>query len=258
MKNGFVRGACFLLAGLPAWAEVPLAGGTFEDLATALASPAEVRVLEIKQGDPNVGRIAELSECVNLEKLVLHRCNLSEFPDLSKLPRLTYLDLSFNAFDHVPETVTKLSGLQSFAMFGNRLSELPNGIEGLKELRYLFLGQNPDLNIEDAIVKLKPLDKLENLGFGGIAISSLPAAIGELKSLKLLWLANTGLHTLPETISRLDNLETLVLTGCKFERLPEVVERLPRLQSVVLKGNPVSEEEIDRIKARFPDLQIRR
>jgi len=258
MKNGIVWGTSLVLAMLPAWSQDQTESGTFQDLATALASPETVKILEIKEGDPDIDRIGELRKCVSLEKLVLHHCGLREFPDLSNLPWLTHLDVSFNEFDQVPETITNLSGLKSFAMFENQLERLPKSIGKMKSLKHLFLGKNPNLDIEDAIDKLKPLQKLENLGFGGIAMTSLPEAIGELNGLTLLWIANTGLRSLPDSLSKLKNLETLVLSGCKFDRLPNVVERLSQLKTIVLTDNPMNDDEIDRIEALLPDLKITR
>ena len=46
------------------------------------------------------------------------------------------------------------------------------------------------------------------------------------------------------------------ISNNRISSLPESLLRLPKLKRIFLKGNPISDEEIDRIMHIRPDLEI--
>jgi internalin A len=77
---------------------------------------------------------------------------------------------------------------------------------------------------------------LDNMNLG-----LLPDCIGNLTSLKELYLANNQLTTLPESIGNLSDLEYLWLFGNQLTTLPESIGNLTDLITLGFSSNQLTE-----------------
>ena len=94
----------------------------------------------------------------------------------------------------------------------------------------------------------------ENIGY--LELEELPDLIGELESLKELFLCETGLKKLPGSMLSLKNLKILSLTGNPQLRLPDFLWDLKSLEILNLSNNkltilPESIENLENIKELY-------
>ena len=76
------------------------------------------------------------------------------------------------------------------------------------------------------------------LRLAGLGLSSLPAALGRLQSLKLLDLRSNQLAELPAAFGQLQSLKVLNLSDNQLTELPEELGSLAALEKLDLDGNP--------------------
>ena len=142
--------------------------------------------------------------------------------EISKLKKLTFLDLSDNSLTGLPSEIGQLTNLKTLVLRNNKLTSLPNTIGNLKNLTLLDLSY---------------IGQAQNSGNGYRIISStlrsLPNEIGNLVNLTTLSLReNSGLTALPNTIGNLTNLTSLDLSGCKLTSLPSTIGNLTNLKTL--------------------------
>ena len=78
------------------------------------------------------------------------------------------------------------------------------------------------------------------LDLSGKKLTSLPAEIGELKSLTALYLSNNQLTSLPAEIAELKNLTVLFLFGNQLTSVPAEIAELKNLIKLDLSGNQLT------------------
>lgn len=116
-------------------------------------------------------------------------------------------------------------------------------------------------SLEDA---LKEPEKVKNLAINTWVskkpkLDSIPAAIGKLKNLRVLFLTDQNLSTLPKEVAQLTQLEELSLAGNQFKTLPDCVyelAKLKKLKELILFDNPLTKEEIKKIKQSFKNVKV--
>lgn len=69
--------------------------------------------------------------------------------------------MSQNALAELPEAITRLTGLISLKLWGNRLTEVPEAITRLAGLTSLRLSHNPLTEVPEAITRLTRLTSLD-------------------------------------------------------------------------------------------------
>lgn len=128
-----------------------------------------------------------------------------------QFPRLRILNLPTCHLTELPEGIGKLTQLKHLELKKNELTCLPKSISKLVNLEYLDLSENQ--------------------------ICYLPESIGNLTQLYSLYLHGNQLHRLPESIGRLTQLQTLVLSDNQLKRLPESISNLTQLQLLWAERN---------------------
>lgn len=154
---------------------------------------------------------------------------------LSKFQHLRFLDLSDSEISELPERIGRLKQLRYLSLKSNDyIKRLPNSICKLRSLEALLIGRCKKLQ------KLpKDLKQMVSLRYLWITTkqTSLPTdAVGSLKCLRVLFITDCeNLESWPEDITGLKNLKTLVIRNCQqLDSLPESMKFLPALESVVI------------------------
>jgi hypothetical protein len=135
----------------------------------------------------------------------------------------------------------RISGL---SLYDCKLTEIPEGIEELINLKNLYLGNNQLTNLPEWIKELINLQKLD-LSFN--KLTSLPEGIRVLINLEVLDLSDNKLTSLPEGISELKNLQSLYLGYNGLTSLPEWIKELKKLRSEYYQGNQFTSQNINNV-----------
>ncbi|XP_028393150.1 malignant fibrous histiocytoma-amplified sequence 1 homolog [Dendronephthya gigantea] len=221
----------------------------------------------------------ELGNLVNLEHLVLCRCENEVDPDarcikipctLKNLKNLRVLDLRNNPLGTFPQQITELlnleelhlsnctllgvpdelallQSLKTLDLSSNMFSTLPIAITQLRNLNILYLS---DGQLQSLCGEIKNLVNLERLQLTNNNLSSLPEGLFELVNLKKLYLNSNKLTSLHENVANLVKLEYLVLNQNKLTKIPESIGKLKELRYLNLHENMLYKlpEEITNLK----------
>ncbi len=144
--------------------------------------------------------LPEVTGLAELRKLDLSVNKLKSFPDVSKLTRLSWVELGHNLFTTVPKEICNIQNLEVRS----------------SSLSFLFVSH---------LLQCKVLNLFRN------KLTSIAPEIGQLTRLKKLYLSYNQLHnnSLPDTMSKLTSLEELFLSGNQFSVVPEVVCKISSL-----------------------------
>ncbi|GLU23382.1 hypothetical protein SLE2022_393960 [Rubroshorea leprosula] len=119
-----------------------------------------LKILDLSR-NCNLGRLpSSISKLENLSTLLLENClSLKKVPCLSNLKGLTKLNLSGTSIEELPQGLDMLTNLK-YLWLGGRLSEVPDGLLGnLSKLQYLGV----DLRISLKWKEIRRLLRLESL-----------------------------------------------------------------------------------------------
>ena len=151
-----------------------------------------------------------------LRVLDLYDNKLNETSDLQNLECLTALielDLSYNRFTNLPDSLSSLDTLEELELRGNPLGDASNFsiLTHLPKLATLGLSQTNLTNLPDS---LSPLDTLEELDLNAnpLGDASNFSILTQFPKLATLGLYATNLTNLPDSLSPLDTLEELDLS----------------------------------------------
>ncbi|KAI4312711.1 hypothetical protein MLD38_037511 [Melastoma candidum] len=127
------------------------------------------------------------------------------------LPNLRYLGLRWTILDSLPESVSKLSRLETLDLKHTNVTGLPSSILGLKYLRHLYLNEGSFDKCNPTECCLGSIQTLWGLSIG--AKSSFLTVLGKLTGLKKLGLTcyEPVIQEVMKNISTMTKLESLQL-----------------------------------------------
>ncbi len=228
----------------------------YKKLPKALAKMPQLEALEIVNV-PALRDISLVSELPNLRHLRIYGCSkVEDFSALAALDKLEELHLESFWWDAIPDVLSALPSLRRLNLGGSVrddtdlsvLREMPEleslslqwselqktppefaGLVGLRKLKF----EHCEFESFDSIAALKNLEVLDTYGLQNEAV---PAAIGELRSLRFLALKQ--MENLSD-ISALRGLEIdrLDLSGNGFEATPPELGELTSLRELKLGGS---------------------
>jgi len=135
--------------------------------------------------------------------------------------------------------LSQLSNTESTSLNLSRsgLTEIPEEVFSMKQLKVLKLYGN---KIDSISPKIAQLENLEKLYIGKNKITYFPPEIGLLKHLKLLSAQYNDIKYLTSAIGRLENLEQLILNQNQLIGLPVEIGKLVNLKVLQLRFNWIS------------------
>ena len=163
------------------------------------------------------------------------------------------LDLRDQGFVTIPESVMQLEKLTKLVFTSNRLTTLPGSIGKLKNLTTLTLTNNKIASLPQGIAQLQ---NLKFLRMNSNHLKVFPESLTQLQNLFYVYLKNNQIKTLPQSIAQLQKLRTLYLDNNRLTSLPEGIAQLKGLRTLSLKGNPISAEELQKIREWLPGCNV--
>jgi Leucine-rich repeat (LRR) protein len=213
--------------------------------------------LQIESLDDIINDILKFKE--TLEYLWLDRNKLKDLPTAFKeLYNLKALSLGFNfSLEKYPEVISDLSNLEQLNLNSAKFQNLENSIVNLKKLTRLDLTSNKLLNDISMVYNMESLEILKIPRCPNISISK---EIKNLKSLKELFIIS-DFNSLPDelfSLSSIENLHTIeIKLGDKIEKLSSLTNLkefnfnglsvedqrtfMPKLQSILPIGCKINE-----------------
>eukprot|EP01112_Ceratiomyxa_fruticulosa_P011838 TRINITY_DN324_c0_g3_i1.p1 TRINITY_DN324_c0_g3~~TRINITY_DN324_c0_g3_i1.p1 ORF type:complete len:768 (+),score=115.97 TRINITY_DN324_c0_g3_i1:217-2520(+) len=160
--------------------------------------------------------------------------------EITQLPLLETLNLSFNRIHTLPPTIYKLSSLVKLNVSENNLEDLPESLGLMTKLQRLDVSHN---NLKELPSSMNGLHSLYKFKAAHNKITGFPAGFFEgLKSLEHLDLQENCLHEIPETVSFLgSHLKSLCINNNKLEFLPESLGSLTLLRRLSAHCNRLRE-----------------
>jgi hypothetical protein len=138
----------------------------------------------------------------------------------------------------LPESLGRLTQLKDLALGLNQLTALPEWLGRLTQLQKLYLFQNQLTVLPEWLGRLTQLQRLD-LSYN--QLTALPESLGRLTQLKTLDFSGDQLTVLPESLGKLTQLQELNLSGNRLTALPESLGELTQLQTLYLGRNQLTE-----------------
>ena len=162
--------------------------------------------------------------------------------------KLTQLDLSGLGLEELPPEIGKCTQLETLLLggkfdeqkrewVGKKLSEFPDAVLQLTNLKILNLSRNQITAIPEAIGQLSNLTQLK---LSGNQITSIPEALEQLSNLTRLELSENQITSIPEALGQLSNLTRLSLSLNNITSIPEALGQLSNLTNLSLGGNQIT------------------
>ena len=143
-----------------------------------------------------------------------------------------------------------------------KLSDLPEEIIQLQNLRELYLGSN---QLKELPASFGQLKNLSYLSLSENQLKELPTSFGQLQNLSYLSLGNNQLKELPASFGQLQNLSWLDLDYNQLNKLPTSFGQLKNSCQLLICGNPlktppleIAEKGIKAIRNYFESLEFQK
>ena len=189
-------------------------------------------------------------------KLDLRKIKLTELPEtLRKLSQLQSLNISATQLTTLPEWLGQLTQLQTLYLNDNKLTELPETLGQLTWLQKLSLQGNKLTELPESLSQLRELRLLDvqlNL------LVQLQESLFNLNKLQVLYIGSNRLKILPEWLGRLNKLQTLGISSSNITSLPQWILNLTLLENLWCRYNNLTAlpdwiNQITKLKALYID-----
>lgn len=154
----------------------------------------------------------ELSKIDSLLDLKIHNNNMTSIPSsIKKMNKLKHLEIEVDSLVYISEHVTALQNLESISLRFRTLTNIEPIQRMISEntsLTYISIKRGDLQNGIDFICNLK---KLEVLQLGHCNIDEVPECIGDINTLKWLYLSDNNIYFLPKSMKQLENLFIIIL-----------------------------------------------
>lgn len=149
----------------------------------------------------------------------------------------TELYLSYCNITELPEALFQLTQLRELFLTGNEIECIPEDILKLSQLRVLDVSGNRIRTLPDTITTLSRLQRLE---LASNELTQLPESIEKLRNLDYLDCFGNQLNSLPEGLTKCHNLTVLRLAENELETLPASLGALSQLRILDLTDNELT------------------
>ncbi|XP_075043605.1 leucine-rich repeat-containing protein 10B [Mixophyes fleayi] len=163
------------------------------------------------------------------------------------------LELSGRKMARLPASVCTLTDrLYKLYLSGTMVSELPDDLYQLSNLRTLALDANRLPELPDAVCSLPHLGRLY---LGANRLQGLPPAFARLQTLRTLWIERNFLHHFPSVLLSMPALRCLQMGDNRLKGLPgDIATCMPGLRGLWLYGNRL--ERVPKVLLRLHGLEI--
>ena len=116
-------------------------------------------------------------------------------------------------------------------------------------------------SLEEALKDPKKVKSLKvNPWQHGISMDELPASIGELENIEVLFLTGQAFHSIPPEIAKLKKLRELGFAESELTSIPDDLFELTQLKELILLNTTLSEEYKEKIrpilKEKLPKTKV--
>lgn len=208
--------------------------------------------------DQNIEMIEVNENLGNLHKLkyLSFRRNkkLKDLPSsIGNLKCLEQIIMSGAGFTRIREELSSCLNLVNITANASKIRTIPENIGNLKHLKVLNLAYN---QIESLPQSIGELGELDDLSLGWNELTDLPQSLSNLVDLYSISLELNRFKFVPEEILKLKGLRYLDLHNNNFIIIPLEVANLPNLKRVFVDHELISDQNIDSLKKRNPDLTV--
>ena len=144
-------------------------------------------------------------------------------------PNLVELDLRSNELTDLPDELAELRNLRNIRLNYNKFEHIPKVLTKLKRLTKLELGGNLLRDVDYAVGDLPAA--LRDLDISGNRVQTVHPAMAKCVKLTYLNLENNLLVTLPEEMGEMENLSVLDLSNNQLASLPDTFGGCARLDA---------------------------
>lgn len=156
---------------------------------------------------------------------------------LDNLVNLEDVDFSTNDLTEVPDALFKLKNLKRLNLADNMIEKISPYCDCWEKMEVLNFSRNRLKALPDFVTKMSKLRKLfvngNQLDFDGI-----PAGMGKLLQLEVFHAAYNNLELIPEGLCRCVKLKKIKLNNNRLVTLPESVHYFSDLTELDVRNNP--------------------
>ncbi len=196
----------------------------------------------------------KISNYKNLKYLEIG--NIDELPqDITRLLNLEVLDLSFNEIEDLPNEIGNLRSLKKLNLLKNNILKLPPGIANCKNLEKLSLRRNHNFDYKSIIY----VRYIKEIDIGLNNLKTFPSEIYEMKNLEVLKIGGNDFNygQVLKNLTKFKQLIKIELWNCELKEVPVELFQLKNLEEIDLRYNPLSQNEINKLKCQLPYTKIK-
>lgn len=163
------------------------------------------------------------------------------------------LDLSNHGLSEFPDRLYDLKNLKTLSLNNNHLNALPDDFYKFRRMSKLLINHNQLKYLPKNFEKLRYIYFLD-LSYNQIEV--FPPQLLEMKQLYVLNLSNNPIQHLPVDINKMKDLKALGLLETNISTFPEEFYKLKQLEKLYITEENLADGELERLKKKLPKLEI--